>query len=79
MKYVTLNDSEKNEKSRQNFNRIFLFSKDCGFIKVETDGIVISMIEKKDLESFRKFRYKVFLDTTTDLNTNFTGLTKLID
>lgn len=78
MKYITLNDSEDNEKSRQNFSQVYSFSKDCGFILVEPDGTIVSAFEKKDLENFRKFRYRVFVNVMDDLNTDFTGLVKWI-
>lgn len=76
MKYLTLNDSAENKKSRQNFNKVFSFAKDCGFVSEDLEGYIVTTFTKKELDSYRKFRYKVFEEVTYDLNTNFTGITK---
>lgn len=70
-KLITLNSSDLSV-----FNKAYRFSIDCGFISENPDDKVAINFDSDQIESFRNFRYAVFMDVFKNNSTTFTSVAK---
>lgn len=70
-RFITLGDNSKS--SQDQFNNVLTFAIECGFI-VEEDGFLTSKFENDELDTFKVFRYAIFVEVLKNRNTKFTKM-----
>lgn len=65
---ISLNDTSK--ESQEQFNKVFKFARDCGFIK-EVDGKVECLLDVEKLDTFADFRMQVANNVFRNKTTKF--------
>lgn len=68
---ITLNNSDS-----ANYDKVYKFAFECGFISENNNGTIIPSFSEKELSCFRNFRYAIFCDIFENSNTTFTNLTR---
>lgn len=71
---ITLGSSAK--ESSDQFNKVYRFAIECGFIIENDTDKVQTQLTKQQLSDFRSFRYAIFMDVFKDNASIFTGLCK---
>lgn len=71
---ITLGNTSK--ESNDQYNKVYRFAIDCGFIGEDVNDNVFVNFSKKELSCFKAFRYAIFSDVFKNSQTIFTSLTK---
>ena len=70
-KLITLGNTDSSP-----FNKVYRFSIECGFIEEKSDEIVKVNFSSKELETFKSFRYAIFMKIFKGENTLFNQVSK---
>lgn len=73
-KLLTLGNNA--EQSKSQFNHVYNFSIECGFISENDKGKTLCNFKPEELQDFRHFRYRVFKSVFQESDTNFTKLAR---